>query len=134
MRPLGWLATHWGVSEQMLQWLYAYALTQLCEIPIYWQALRDRPKKERFLLAFGASALTHPFVSFFFPELADVLTRAHPESYFWTYVAIAETFAYSAEALYLHALGVKRGWLWSIAANSTSLGMGFVSMWLLRMP
>src|SRR5690348_4447282 len=134
MRPLAWLATHWGVSEYMLQWLYAYVLTQLCEIPIYWQALRERPKHERFWLAFGASAITHPFVSFFFPEVADVLTRGHPYAYFYVYVLIAEAFAYGVEAVYLHALGVKRGWLWSIAANSTSLGLGFVSTWLLHMP
>src|SRR5689334_12051665 len=120
MKPLTWAAAHWGVSEFMLGWLYAYALTQVCEIPIYWQALRERPRHERFWLAFGASAITHPFVSFFFQDAVYAVTagRLSEQASYYVYVVVAEAFAYGVEALYLHALGVKRAWLWAIAANS----------------
>ena len=134
MRPLEALAAHWDVSSYMLSWVYAFVLTQCCEVPIYWQALRDRKRSERFVLGLSASALTHPFVWFLFPEVIGALTHARPDLYYPVYVVVAETFAYGVEALYLRALGVKRGWLWSIAANSTSLGMGYVSIWLLHMP
>ena len=111
-------------------WLRAFVFTQIVEVLVYHVGFKVRPLK-----AFGASAITHPFVSWFFNEVAWAVTRDHhPNAYFAVYVLTAETFAYGIEALYLHALGVKRPWLWSIAANSTSLGLGFVSTWLLHMP
>ena len=51
----------------MNAWWQAFLLTQLVEIPIYLYAGRSLPRMNRIALAFGASAVTHPFVWFAFP-------------------------------------------------------------------
>ncbi|MBI4703790.1 MAG: hypothetical protein HY744_21990 [Deltaproteobacteria bacterium] len=75
------------------------------------------------VLAFVASAATHPAVWFVFPVLV-------PRSY-WTMVAAAEAFAICFEAAYLWALGVRRPLLWSLAANAASASVGFLRYALL---
>ncbi len=102
----------------MLAWLAAFAVTQIVEMPIYAFALRERGWAQRLALAFGASAVTHPFVWFLFPALIEP---------YWTMVVCAEAFAVGVEALWLWAFGLT-GWraiLWALVANGTSVGVGF---------
>ncbi len=114
-----------------MKWLIAFAFTQAFEVPIYLYAMRsqklDAPLWERLLIAFGASALTHPIVWFLLPSTIPWLS-------FWGYVALAETFAVGAEAVILHQFAVKRPLLWAFAANATSAGLGLTSRWLFGVP
>jgi len=99
----------------VLGWLYAFVFTQLIEVPIYRRALRGRT-----LVAFGASAVTHPFVWFAFPRL-PVAT--------WIWMAAAETFAVGVEAVWLRLFGVeglRRCLGWALLANGASFGLGQV--------
>ena len=103
--------------------------TQAVEIPIYTYALHlDGPKRrvlDRMLIAFGASAITHPFVWFLFPRLT---------SDYHLMVLEAETFAVVVEAIYLWAFGLRSALLWSLLANMTSAGLGFASRYFLGWP
>jgi hypothetical protein len=106
----------------MRPWFLAFLFTQIVEVPIHEAALarasRRRPLWARLLLAFGASAWTHPIVWFVFPKLVDR---------YLTMVVAAELFAWLGEASYLHLLGVRRAWAWSLLANGASLGLGLAS-------
>jgi hypothetical protein len=88
----------------LTRWLFAFAFTQMVEIPIYMAALsRWAPgvegRRRQAAIAFGASALTHPFVWFVFPACL----RA---SYLEMAIA-AESFAVIVEGLYLWGLGLR---------------------------
>ena len=98
----------------LTRWLAAFALTQVFEVPLYLRAGAG------WRTAFLASALTHPVVWFVFPRLL----RA--ELGYWSMVAMAEIFAVGAEALWLHANGVRRALPWSLLANATSFGCGLL--------
>jgi len=114
-----------------MKWLIAFAFTQAFEVPIYLLAMHrqrlDALGWERWLIAFGASALTHPIVWFVLPTTIKWVS-------FWGYVAIAETFAVGAEALILQRFGVKRPLLLAFVANATSAGLGLTSRWLFGVP
>ncbi len=112
-------------------WLRAFLLTQAVEIPIYtlilsrfparplWQSGGSDPLSlpMRILCAFLASAITHPWVWYFFPRYIDD---------YWPMVAVAETFAVVVEALWLQFCGLRRALLWSLVANGTSATLGFL--------
>ena len=102
-------------ESRVVQWLLAFALTQLIEVPIYAFAHR-RP--HRLLKAFGASAITHPVVWWVIPYI-------WPGGY-WSLVAVSEAFAFAAEAAYTRAFRVPHAWAWSLLANSASCGAGFL--------
>lgn len=103
-------------------WLSAFFFTQAVEMPIY-----ARLARAGWLAAFGASALTHPIVWFVIPSLV-------PGSY-WGMVAVAESFAVVAEAIYLRlGFQVKRAFLWSLLANASSASLGMLSRYLLGWP
>lgn len=95
----------------MKDWLVAFALTQLLEMPIYFKASRS------WRIGFFASAMTHPLVWFVFPLL--------PIDY-WPMVACAELFAVVAEALWLKLNDVKHPFWWSLAANGFSFTTGLI--------
>lgn len=130
------------------QWFWSFAFTQLVEVPIYLRALGgpDRvpapPWPHRVGLAFLASALTHPYVWFVF--FALFYSRAYDDlAYRWPaldlhryaiYFIFAETFAVVVEALLLRACGLRRALLWSLCANATSAGLGFLSRHYLGWP
>lgn len=101
----------------MTSWLGAFLFTQLVEVPIYTWALRGRP-----LIAFAASAITHPFVWWVFPRLTTAL-----ELRYRTGFVLAETFAVVVEAIFLHRMGLRHAWLWSLGANATSVALGLTS-------
>ncbi len=104
----------------MMLWLQAFALTQVLEMPVYLFATRGETSWfTRFIVAFGASALTHPIVWFVFPKVWPF------RSFFWMIVA-AEIFAVVAEALYLRWCRVPRPWVWALVANGFSLSVGLV--------
>ncbi|MCC6551948.1 MAG: hypothetical protein IT372_02855 [Polyangiaceae bacterium] len=96
-------------------WLSAFLFTQVVEVPIY-RGLAGTG----WLPAFGASALTHPIVWFVIPSLW--------RDNYWGMVALAETFAVVAEAIYLGVgFGVKHPLRWSLLANAASAGLGLAS-------
>jgi hypothetical protein len=119
-----------------MKWLVAFLFTQAFEVPIYlWAMHRQKLELEwlrRALVAFGASAFTHPIVWFVLPltrppfaQLGASLGVADPHGFgFWSYVALAETFAVVAEAIYLGMFGVKRPLLLALVANAASAGIG----------
>lgn len=98
-----------------MTWPVAFLLTQVVEGPIYLRAGRGLPAGRRWALALGASAITHPVVWFVFPwESAP----------WWMCFAAAETFAVVAEGALAKLVGLRRPWLWSLAANSASVAVG----------
>lgn len=101
-------------------WLRAFFLTQIIELPIYTWALQKNTRAARYkilLVAFGASAITHPFVWFAFPPLCEGLP-------YWQYLLFAETFAVVVEAVYLHFFGVRWAGFVSFLANGLSATTG----------
>ena len=115
-----------------VHWLVAFAFTQLVEMPIYMRALRGRPG-----VAFGASAITHPFVWFVIPAawtriylamigLDSRLMIASPVARYIALTVLAETFAVIVEAIYLRAFGLRRALWWSLEANAASVGLGLI--------
>jgi hypothetical protein len=103
-------------------WLQAFVLTQIFEVPIYLFAIRERPVWQRLLIAFGASAVTHPVVWYVVVEFGHLG--------YWPIVACAEVFAVLAEAGWLWAFRVRRPLLWALTANATSFGLGLLLHWL----
>ena len=96
-------------------WLLAFGLTQLIEVPIWLVAAWRLSIPRRLLIAFGASTITHPILWFAFPW----------ES--WPYVPtllLGEGFVIVVEALFAKSLGLRDAWLWSIFANATSVAIG----------
>lgn len=108
--------------KELWGWLVAFFFTQLFEMPIYWKASGS------LRVAFFASAMTHPIVWFVFPMLMD-----HGVEY-WPMVLLAETFAVLGEASWLRFNGVPRPLLWSVVANSCSVGCGFALRELIGFP
>lgn len=115
----------------MIEWLAAFVFTQLVEVPIYLVALsRARPRRRRsrdLLVAFAASAITHPIVWFAFPRLFSA-------GKYVCMLACAEAFAVVVEAIWLRAFDVRRAIAWSIVANAASLGLGLLSRALFGVP
>jgi hypothetical protein len=104
-------------------WFSAFVFTQLIEVPIYSRALSCS-----LLVAFGASAITHPIVWFVF------FSPYWHAAYLTKFVA-AETFAWLAEAAYFRFLfGKKRALLWALIANASSLSLGLLSRHLFGVP
>jgi len=104
------------------RWLAAFLLTQLVEVPIYGWALRGR-----LLVAFTASAITHPIVWF-------VIQPLWPGRYYQG-VLVAEAFAIAVEAIYLQRAGnLRRAWAWSLGANAASVAASFATRALFHWP
>lgn len=110
----------------MRAWAIAFLFTQLFEMPVYAAALRARRPPARLAIAFAASAITHPIV--WFGMLPFVASH-----YLHAFIA-AECFAVVAEALWLRSFGVPRAIAWSLAANATSVVLGFTSRALFGVP
>lgn len=119
------------MSEWLLPWLSAFALTQVVEMPIYVRALREgEPTIDRMpvaiAVAFGASALTHPVVWFVMPRLI-------PEPWL-AMVIVAELFAILAEAAWLRAFKLPRALAWAAFANAASVLVGITTRQLFGWP
>jgi hypothetical protein len=117
------------VTPYVQAWLGAFLFTQAVEVPIWAYALHQHrkvsPSGERWTpwvciaLGFGASAITHPFVWFFFPFYA-------PGDYVEKVIQ-AELFAVVVEAIYMNMLGLRWPLGWSFVANAASAGLGLIS-------
>ncbi|MEY4582893.1 MAG: hypothetical protein RL701_7596 [Pseudomonadota bacterium] len=104
------------------QWLFAFAFTQLIEVPIYRRVLGCG-----FARAFGASALTHPVVWF-------VIFPASSLDYTQTAIC-SEIFAWLAEAAYFApTFGVRRALSAAFIANAASCLLGLLSRRLFGAP
>ncbi|MDI1481385.1 hypothetical protein [Polyangium sp. y55x31] len=118
-------------GEAIARYGVAFVLTQAIEIPIYRRALGVRP-----LVAFGASAITHPIVWFVMPNLwrslyvaaihADRRFVLGPVGYYLGYGVLAEGFAVAVEAAYFWKMGItaRRAFGWAVAANAVSSLLG----------
>lgn len=83
----------------------------------------NRPSlRHAILIAFGASAMTHPIVWFGFPLVIPLIG-------YWPMVVCAEAFAIGSEAYYMRGEGMRRALLWSLAANGASFGLGAAILW-----
>jgi hypothetical protein len=102
-------------------WLLAFALTQAIEVPLYAVFLK-LPWRLRCAAAFGASALTHPYVWFILPPLLV------PKLGYWGYVALVEVLVVIVEAAVFLCLGVprRRAFLVALAANALSFLAGLL--------
>ena len=132
------------MSPHILAWLWAFLFTQAVEVPIYayalWHFGRVRPGGQplptwaRAALGFGASAITHPVVWFWFPRAPGgavllawlFLPHAAPRGYL-PMVLEAEAFAVIVEAMYMDAVGLRWALPWSLVANGASAGIGLLS-------
>lgn len=97
----------------MTGWLSAYLVTQIIEVPLYAWLLRGR--NHRWLIALGASTVTHPIVYWAFPLL--------PTSYV-VQLSYAEAFAVLIEAAWLSSFGLRHSVWWALVANGLSLSVG----------
>jgi hypothetical protein len=107
-----------AVLARALGWIFAFALTELIEMPIHARALGVRPR--RWLLAFTASAITHPIIYLALPLVMTSGTVA--------YLLVAESFAVLVEAWWLRRcaperLGTVDALLWSLVANASSVAV-----------
>lgn len=110
------------MSHYVVAWFWAFAFTQLVEIPIYRRALACSSRA-----AFGASALTHPVVWF-------VIFPYSTFGYAWTLLG-AELFAWLAEAMYFaRRFGMRRAIAVALLANLASCLLGFLSRRLFGVP
>lgn len=98
----------------IVAWLNAFLLTQLVEAPIYARAFGDR--RRRWLIALGASALTHPFIFLVLPDLW--------RGGWLSYVLAAEAIAICVEAVWLQMFGMRRAMLIALLANALSTTIG----------
>ena len=110
------------MSEALLSWALAFAVTQAVEVPLYRRAGAS------WATAALASTLTHPVVWFGFPAAVPLAWGHVPM------VALAEAFAVGAEALWLRHRGVQRALAWSVAANGASFSVGLVLRALFGVP
>ncbi|MBX7192216.1 MAG: hypothetical protein K1X94_09170 [Sandaracinaceae bacterium] len=105
-----------------VRWAIALAFTQMVEAPIYATAIGGaRPTRERWAIALAASFITHPLVWFVIPELVSTLA---PGASHWSAIAVAETFAVTAEALWLALFGVRYALPLALLANGASFTLG----------
>lgn len=112
----------------MLAWLYAFAFTQVVEVPLYMRFVDDKSAISRLTKAFSLSLVTHPFVWFAFPRA--------PFPNWYVQLAVSEAFAVFVEALLLKRFGLdtNRAFLLALFANALSLGLGLTSRALFGVP
>ena len=115
-------------GSYLLSWLRAFVLTQIVEMGIYVQASPpSRPLRERLAIAFGASGITHPLVWFVIVDAMSLVVQTSDDrAGRWIGIAVAEAFAFLAEALWLGLFGVRPSHAlgWSLAANGVSFLIG----------
>lgn len=98
-------------------WLGAFVLTQMIEVPVYLLFSSTLPWNKRLWFAFGASTITHPIIWFALPWAAMPYAAS---------VILAEAFAISVEAIWGRAWHVRRPWMASLIANALSASIGML--------
>jgi len=106
----------------MNDWLAAFFFTLLIEVPIWLWWMREKPAGIRWLVAIGASTVTHPCLWFLFPwETGNYLTL----------LIIAETAVFVVEGIWAMVFKVKRPFLLAFCANAVSCTAGLIGSALL---
>lgn len=106
-------------------WLGAFVLTQVIEVPIYcWMAAR-LTRTRRAVYAFGASAITHPIIWFCLPWQTGPYVPL---------VMVAEAFAVVVEALWGRLWRAPLFWKAALLANAASFGTGMAVRWVTTSP
>ena len=104
-----------------MTWPIAFIITQVTEILIALMVWKTAPKHRVIALVFLASAITHPIVWFVMPGFAR---EYHWD--FFTFMVVAESYAYGVEILWYFAMKVPRPIFLSCVANSGSFGLGLL--------
>ena len=131
------------------EWAAVFLFTQAVEVPLYVIVLRrgiaPKPSIARAaVIGFGATAVTHPVVTFLIPGLVAAIfawmagrgmSLVSSGAFRWMALAAAcEGFAVGVEALYLKAFRLPRAWLWSLAVNFASASLGLCCSLLFGWP
>jgi hypothetical protein len=118
-------------------------------VPLYVWVLRrgvvPKPSIARAaMIGFGATAITHPVVTFVIPGLTAGLfawmaqrgmSLAWSGAFRWAALAVCcEGFAVGVEAIYLRAFRLRRALLWSLAVNFASASVGLCCSLVLGWP
>jgi len=121
------------------EWAAVFLFTQAVEVPLYVIVLRrgivPKPSIARAAaIGFGASAITHPVVTFLIPGLVAgifawmvgrEMSLVSSGTFRWIVLAVGcESFAVGVEAVYLKAFRLPRALLWSLAVNFASASLG----------
>ena len=102
-----------------MNWIEAFLLTQVVEVPLYAWLLRRRGMLWGAALGLCATAITHPIVWLSYGAL-------QPEIGYWTFVVVAELLVWITESLLLWAAGVSRtrALVSLLLANAASFSAG----------
>lgn len=103
-------------------WLGAFLLTQIIEVPIYCWMARTLTGTWRALYALGASTITHPLIWFCLPWQTG--------PYVPLLIAV-EAFAVVVEAFWGRVWRVPSFWKAALLANATSFGVGMGVRWVM---
>ncbi len=103
-------------AKTLHMWWIAFLITQAIEIPIYMWMVPRRRWPIQLLIAFGASAITHPFLWFAYPWYMPAPG--------WLLFFVGEGLVVLVEGMYLRVLGIKNPFLWALLANVVSAGAG----------
>jgi len=106
----------------VLDFLSAFFLTNLLEMPVAYAVLRGKERTGRILaVVFLANVITLPFVWFLFPAIIGG---------YYTSLALSELFAFlfeaAAYALAFRKAGAMRAAGAAVLANALSLAVGLV--------
>ncbi len=104
-----------------MTWLTAFLITEAVEAPVYLALGRGVPLLRRILLAFGASAVTHPLLWFLFDW--------DTESWWWSF-GLGEGLVVIVEGMLARLAGFRFPWLVALAANAASVLVGFLIQWI----
>jgi hypothetical protein len=117
------------VTFWIADWLRAFAVTLLVELPIATPLLRivERSVPRRIAIVVVANLATHPLVWFLFPGLAAGRAARLALSEAWA--VLAELAIYR---LFWPSLRGRRAALASVAANGASVAVGFALARLLH--
>lgn len=100
-----------------MTWLTAFLITEAVEAPVYLALGRKVEPLRRWLVALGASALTHPVLWFAFPWDRG--------SWWWSFI-VGETLVVLVEGGLARLAGFPRPWLVALVANLASIAAGWI--------
>ena len=81
----------------VVEYLKAFAITNLLEAPFYFWLLRRLPFPRQFFYLICSNLITHPAVYFLFPYIFYKGGQSYA-----LFLTIAEGFAFAAEALFIY--------------------------------
>jgi hypothetical protein len=114
-------------ADYAMAWFRAFLFTEAVEVPIY-RFVAGAPT----WAAFAASAITHPFVWYFFPPVGEALGLSYLQI-----SVVSELFAWWVEAaffVFAAKMPVRRALFFSFVANGASVVVGLLSRKYLGYP